>query len=304
MPFPTTSTTYAALRLTPRQQRTLARSASVDGFGYWSGRDVRVEFRPAPADTGIVFFRSDVPQPVATPATVQFRIEAPRRTTLSVRGVAVEMVEHILAALAGLRIDNCEVWMSAAEAPGCDGSSSAFVAALQRAGVVEQLAPRKQLVVTETIRVGDDDCWVEASPSPTGELVLRYRLDFGANSPIGRETFQLAVTPESFVRELATARTFLLRHEAEWLLSQGLGARTTYRDLLVFDDEGPIENELRFENECERHKTLDLLGDLALSGCDIVGRIAAHRSGHRQNADLVRALLVEGQIIDQRRRTA
>src|SRR5690606_5865820 len=107
-------------------------------------------------------------------------------------------------------------------------------------------------------------------------------------------------TPQSFERELASARTFLLLQEAEWLRAQGLGTRATYRDLLVFDDHGPIDNELRFENECVRHKTLDLLGDLALAGCDIVGRITAHRSGHRQNADLVRALLVEGQMMDRR----
>jgi UDP-3-O-acyl-N-acetylglucosamine deacetylase len=90
---------------------------------------------------------------------------------------------------------------------------------------------------------------------------------------------------------LAPARTFLLKHEANWLRAQGLGARTTYRDLLVFDDRGPIDNALRFEDECVRHKMLDLVGDLALSGCDILGSITAHKSGHKQNAELVRALL-------------
>ena len=217
-------------------------------------------------------------------------------------GIILRM--DFLAALAGLQVDNCEVRLDAAEAPGCDGSSLAFVAALKEAGIVEQPAVRTQLLVTETVRVGDEDCWVEASPAPRGGLTLRYRLDFGVNNPIGRETFELAVTPASFERELAAARTFLFQEEAEWLRSQGLGVRATHQDLLVFGDEGPIDNELRFHNECVRHKTLDLLGDLALSGCDIVGRISAHRSGHRQNADLVRALRVEGTILDQRRRTA
>jgi len=282
----------------------VARPAEVAGFGYWSGRDVRVRFRPAPPDAGVVFLRRDLPQPALISATVENRIEAPRRTNLSAGGQTVEMVEHILAALAGMQIDNCEVSLDAAEAPGCDGSSLAFVAALREAGAVEQPALRKQLVVTEVVRVGDGDCWVEAAPSRGGEFVLRYRLDYGSDSPIGRETLELAVTPASFVRELASARTFLLRSEAEWLRSQGLGTRAGYGDLLVFGEEGPIENELRFENECVRHKTLDLLGDLALAGCDIVGRITAHRSGHRQNADLVRALRVEGKILDGRRRSA
>lgn len=261
---------------------------------------MRVEFRPAPVDTGIVFVREDLPHRVVIPASVHHRLEAPRRTTLSVHGVMVEMVEHILAALAGLQIDNCEVAATASEMPGCDGSSLAFVTALREAGIVEQNAVRPQLVVTETTRVGDDECWVEASPARRNELTLRYRLDYGPDNPIGRETIELTITPQSFERELASARTFLLLQEAEWLRAQGLGTRATYRDLLVFDDHGPIDNELRFENECVRHKTLDLLGDLALAGCDIVGRITAHRSGHRQNADLVRALLVEGQMMDRR----
>ncbi len=297
----TSPTTHATLRLTPRNQRTLISSAIVEGFGYWSGKDVRVEFRPAEPDTGVVFFRDDLPGRTPIPATVHHRIETPRRTTLSSGGATVEMVEHILAALAGLRIDNCEVHANAAEMPGCDGSSLTFVEALQRAGIVEQDAPRTHLVVTETMRVGDEECWVEASPAARCELSLRYRLDYGADNAIGRETLQLTVTPASFTRELASARTFLLKSEAEWLRSQGLGTRATYRDLLVFDDEGPIDNELRFENECVRHKTLDLVGDLALAGCDLIGRITAHRTGHRQNAELVRALLREGQKIDRRR---
>jgi UDP-3-O-acyl N-acetylglucosamine deacetylase len=269
----------------------------VEGFGYWSGRDVRVEFHPAPADSGVVFFRDDLPKATPIEAAVHNRLEAPRRTTLSAAGATVEMVEHILAALAGLRIDNCHVHATAAEMPGCDGSCLAFVSVLKQAGMVEQNAVRPQLVVTEPVRVGDEECWVEAGPTAKGGLTLRYRLDYGSDNPIGRETIELKVTPESFERELAPARTFLLKHEANWLRAQGLGTRATYQDLLVFDEHGPIENELRFENECVRHKTLDLLGDLALAGCDLVGRITAHRSGHRQNAELVRVLLKEGQKV-------
>ena len=114
----------------------------------------------------------------------------------------------------------------------------------------------------------------------------------------------LIVTPDSFRSELAPARTFLLQSEAEWLRSRGLGSRVTPRDILVFGDQGPLENELRFEDECVRHKALDLIGDLALAGCDLVGHIIAYRSGHRLNADLVQALLSEGQISEIRRKTA
>jgi UDP-3-O-acyl N-acetylglucosamine deacetylase len=278
----------------------VARPAAVDGFGYWSSRDVRVEFHPAPEGAGVVFFRDDLKPPVAIAAAIENRTEAPRRTTLAVPGAAVEMVEHILAALAGLRIDNCYVRTTAPEMPGGDGSSLIFVEALKEAGILEQERPRPQLIVRETVRAGGPDCWVEASPGKSEGMTVRYRLDYGPDNPIGRETIELAITPDSFERELAPSRTFLLQHEANWLRAQGLGTRATYRDLLVFDDRGPIDNKLRFENECVRHKTLDLLGDLALAGCDIVGHITAHRSGHRQNAELVQSLLKQAKMINRR----
>ena len=289
---------------TLRLQQTIGRPAKVGGFGYWSGRDVSVEFRPAAADTGIVFVRGDLERPVRIAATPHNRIETPRRTTLADGGATVEMVEHILAALAGLRIDNCEVWVDRPEMPGCDGSSLPFIAALQEAGVVTQSSWRTQLVVTEITRVGNEESWVEARPTRTAGMSLHCRLDYGTGNAIGRQAIQLPVTPETFVRELAPARTFILQPEAEWLRSRGLGARATYRDLLVFGEHGPLDNELRFPDECVRHKALDLIGDLALAGCDLVGQFVAHRSGHRLNFELVRVLLAEGQRIHGRRKSA
>jgi UDP-3-O-[3-hydroxymyristoyl] N-acetylglucosamine deacetylase len=287
-----------------RLQQTIAQSVVVEGFGYWSGNNVRLEFRPAPPQTGIVFVRTDLPKPVRIPAQVGHRIEIPRRTTLAVDGGSVEMVEHILAALAGLWIDNCEVWVDRPEMPGCDGSSAAFVQALRTAGIVQQDWPCRQLVITDTTRVGNDESWVEARPAKHGGLAIKYKLDYGPDNVIGRQTLELRVTPETFQKELASARTFLLKEEADWLRSRGLGSRVTPRDILVFDDQGPIENELRFENECVRHKALDLVGDLALAGCTLVGQVIAYRSGHRLNADLIQALLSEGQVIESRKKTA
>ena len=287
-----------------RNQRTIGQAISVLGFGFWSGRDVQLEFRPAEPDAGIVFVRRDLPQQPRIPALVAHRIETPRRTTLSLGGASVEMVEHVMAALAGLQIDNCEVWLDEPEMPGCDGSSMPFVDALDAAGVVEQSASRSRLVVRNVTRLGDDDSWVEARPSGNGGMSIKFRLDYGSGNAIGRQTLQLPVTPESFRRELAPSRTFVLREEAEWLVSRGLGKRATYQNVLVFDQNGPLENELRFRDECVRHKTLDLVGDLALAGCDLVGHFIAHRSGHRLNAELVRALLNEEEIVENRRRSA
>ncbi len=286
-----------------RKQRTIAAPAVVQGFGYWSSRDVRVEFRPAEAHTGLVFVRTDLPQQPRIAANIQNRIETPRRTTLSARGVCVEMVEHVLAALAGLQIDNCEIWVDQPEMPGCDGSSLPFVQALDAAGVVVQDADRPMLFVREITRLGgSDESWVEARPSVQTGMTVRFRLDYGADSAIGRQTIQLPISPESFRREICNCRTFMLKSEAEWLLAQGRGTRATSKDLLIYDAYGPVDNTLRFHDECVRHKVLDLIGDLALAGCDLVGHFIAYRSGHRLNADLARVLLAEGERIEGRRR--
>jgi UDP-3-O-acyl N-acetylglucosamine deacetylase len=234
---------------------------------------------------------------------VKHRIEIPRRTTLARGAAQVEMVEHILAALAGLQIDNCRVCVDAGEMPGCDGSSLAFVHALTAAGIVRQDALRPQRIVRQPVRVADGDTWVEARPAfPGSRVSLRFQIDYGAHRAIGRQRLQMELTPEVFCRELAPSRTFLLEDEARWLQQQGLARRVTAADLLVFGDDGPIDNETRFDDECVRHKALDLVGDLALAGCDIIGHFVAHRSGHRLNAELVRALLVECEVVDAVRR--
>jgi UDP-3-O-acyl N-acetylglucosamine deacetylase len=276
----------------------------VSGFGYWSGRDVKVELRPAPPHTGVVFVRGDLATPRRLPALVQHRVEVPRRTNLAASGTQVEMVEHVLAALFGLRIDNCEVWVDSPELPGLDGSSQPLVDAIVAAGIAEQPAPQRRLIVTDVTRVGDDDCWVEARPVKGNNLTIKYRLDYGSDTAIGRQTIELKVTPATFRSELASARTFLLAEEAEWLRQRGLGQRVTNQDLLVFGPEGPLDNTLRMENECVRHKALDLVGDLALAGCELVGHFIAYKSGHRLNAELVKVLLTEGHIEEGLRKTA
>lgn len=265
---------------------------------------MELEFRPAEVDAGIVFVRRDLAGNPRIKAVVANRVETPRRTTLRAAGASVEMVEHVMAALAGLQIDNCEVWVNEAEMPGCDGSSQPFVTALDSAGTLEQSAARPRLVVRTVTRLGGEDSWIEARPGAGGGMSVKFRLDYGSGNAIGRQTLQLPVTPESFRRELAPSRTFVLEEEAEWLVSRGLGKRATYENVLVFDKQGPVANILRYRDECVRHKALDLIGDLALAGCDLDGHFIAHRSGHRLNAELVRALLNEEEIIESRRRSA
>lgn len=292
-----------------RCQNTLAAEAVVSGFGYWNGKDVTVTLCPADEDTGITFVRTDLEPQVRIPARVEHRIESPRRTVLSKDGATVEMTEHVMAALAGLQVDNCEIHVNAQELPGLDGSCLAYVEAIQAAGICEQSSLRRRLVVTESTRINDDDDgWIEARPlgkrDPVG-MHVQFRLDYGINHIIGRQTYRATIAPEEFSTEIAPARTYLLKEEADWMRDQGLGLRVTYQDLLVFaDPEGVLENELRFEEECVRHKILDVVGDLALSEFELVGNFVAYRSGHRLNAMLVKALLSEGRVIDAPRTIA
>jgi UDP-3-O-[3-hydroxymyristoyl] N-acetylglucosamine deacetylase len=279
-----------------RRQRTLVRPVSVTGFGYFSGRDIRVEFWPAAENAGITFVRHDIGPAARVPASAGLRINVPRRTTLELNGIRVEMVEHVLAALAGMRVDNCEVWVDAAEMPGCDGSAKAFVEAIDAAGVAEQRASVRQVVVGQPIRVGDDNCWMEAQPSRTAGLSVSFDLDFGPQSPIGHQLFALDVTPDSFRRELAPCRTFIPEEVAQGILAQGIGKRVTSGDLLIFGANGPIGNSLRFHDECVRHKMLDVVGDLALTGCEVIGHVIAHRSGHALHAELAKKLLEQAEV--------
>jgi UDP-3-O-acyl N-acetylglucosamine deacetylase len=276
----------------------------VEGVGYWSGRNVRVEFRPAPAETGIVFVRADLNDCPRIPATIHHRVEVPRRTALRNGEAGVEMIEHLMAALAGLQIDNCELWVDQPEMPGCDGSCLPFVEALRGAGVTEQNAVRRRQVIRRPIHVGNHESWIEVRPCCSAKTILRYELDYGSGNSIGRQSLEISLSPRHFHMNLAPSRTFMLEAEAAAMKAQGLGQRATCRDLLVFGSRGPIDNQLRFPDECVRHKLADMVGDLALAGCDLVGRFVAFRSGHRLNAELVRAIVAPGAVQEELQRCA
>ncbi|MBN1910822.1 MAG: UDP-3-O-acyl-N-acetylglucosamine deacetylase, partial [Pirellulales bacterium] len=194
---------------TTSRQRTIGGPVAVEGVGYWSGQDVRVEFRPAEAGTGRVFVRADLPDRPRIPARVENRINTPLRSSLRCHGATVEMVEHVMAALGGLRIDNCEIWVDAAEMPGCDGSCLPFVEALDQAGLVIQDTPRARITVTEPLCVSHGPARLHATPTGDGATRLTYHLDYGATA-IGRQAFSTVLTPETFRCELAPSRTFLL----------------------------------------------------------------------------------------------
>lgn len=274
-----------------RMQRTLARPAVYRGFGFLTGAEITLTCRPADEDAGIAFQRLDLPGTAPIPASLEFVVPRQRRTAISAGGATVEMIEHVMAALAGLQIDNCLVQLDAPEPPGADGSSLPFVQALLEAGVVEQSAPRDVLVIDSESRVSGEQGEsgeISAGPVPRRTLVITYELDYGPRSPIRPQQHTFEFSPELFVTNLAFARTFLLEAEAQALKAQGYGARVTERDLLIFGPHGPIGNELRAVDECVRHKILDCVGDFALLGCDVHGHFRAFRSGHALNHAICR----------------
>jgi len=277
-------------RNTYRYQRTIARPAALTGVGFLTGAAVELCFHPAPPSTGVVFVRSDLKPPVQIPARIEQVTGTQRRTTLGTPPAQVALVEHVLAALAGLRIDNCYVELNAPEPPGLDGSALRFVEALRQAGAVLQPARRAVCHVDAPVIVSQNGATLALHPGAEDELKVSYALDYGLHSPIARQLCTQRVTPQNFLNEVASSRTFILESEAEELRRQGLGARTTAADLLVFGRRGPIDNRLRFADEPARHKILDIIGDLSLLGRDLYGHLVAYRSGHPLNIELVRKL--------------
>lgn len=275
-----------------RKQRTIARAVETRGVGFLTGADVTIRFLPAAENHGLVFQRVDLAGSAPVPARLEYTVPRERRTAISHQGATIEMTEHVLAALAGLQIDNCLIQINAPEPPGGDGSSQIFVDALMKTDAVEQTAPRPLLTVSHPVRVSAEDAQSEVAVRPLSyrSLAIGYHLDYGSRSPIRPQSLVVQITPETFLAELAFARTFILESEAAALKAQGYGKRTTAKDLLIFGANGPIDNTLRASDECVRHKILDCLGDFALIGCDLHGYFDAFRSGHRLNREAARRL--------------
>ncbi len=276
-----------------RFQHTISHPCHVSGRGYWSGQPITLTFLPAPAETGVRFVRTDLPNRPSVEATADNRVDMQLRTRLANGEAMVDMVEHVMAALFGMQIDNVEVHCTGAEMPGLDGSSLAFALALDDAGRTPLRNRRSTLRINKKMRVGEGNQWITVEPSESDCLEIEYRLDYGPANPIGTATYATQVTEDAFYHRLAPARTFISLKEAEQLQERGLARHVTTRDLLVFDGDGPIDNTLRFSDECARHKALDLLGDLALAGIDLIGKVVAYRSGHQMNGRLAEQLRKE-----------
>jgi UDP-3-O-[3-hydroxymyristoyl] N-acetylglucosamine deacetylase/3-hydroxyacyl-[acyl-carrier-protein] dehydratase len=256
----------------------------------FGGKEAKVIFRPAPADSGVIFIRTDTPEPVRINAVASNLAERSRRTTIKKGPVSIETIEHCLAAVNALEIDNIIIEVNGSELPAPDCSCAEYFKVLKRTGLIEQNISRKEYVIKKPITIAAGDTCIYALPYSDDGLSLTYDLDYGGHTAIGRQIFSCQLTPESFEKHLAPARTFLLEAEAKQFQARGMGTHIGPRDLLVINSDGPIKNTYRFPNECVRHKIVDLVGDLALVGRAVKGRIVAYKSGHALNQQLARKL--------------
>ncbi len=256
----------------------------------FSGINSQLRFLPAPVNTGIVFVRTDMPQPVQIASDISNVTKRTRRTSLLNGTVSVETIEHVLAAVWGLGIDNILIEMNAQETPSADGSALPFVKALQEAGIEPQDADRKVYVVREPVSVSQGDAMLAVLPGPTDCLDILYDLDYSDVPSIGRQVLGFRLEKDDFSTQIAPARTFSLEQEAKEFQAQGIGTHLTSSDVLVMGPDGPIDNKQRFDDEHVRHKLCDLIGDLALLGRHLRGRVVAYKSGHELNHMLVRQL--------------
>ena len=269
-------------------QRSIGKEMEVSGRGLHSGVPARLRLRPAAAGTGIVFVRTDLGG-FEIPATIASAGRANYATVLQRDTHTVSTVEHLLAALYALGVDNARVELDAPETPILDGSAAPFVEMIRRAGLVTQKVPREYLVVARSVQVSDGEKRIAVYPCP--EYRVTYAIDF-EHPGLGFQ--ELTASPwgvEAFTRMLAPARTFVLEREVEGLRRAGLARGDSLENAVVIGDEGVLNGELRFQDEFVRHKMLDLTGDLALLGHPLRGHVVAFRAGHDLHMLLAQRLM-------------
>lgn len=297
------------------KQTTIAKSVSLSGTGLHTGNQSTIRFNPAPAGYGYKFVRTDLPGSVEIPALTDYVVDLSRGTTIGIDEVKVHTVEHVLAALVGLKIDNCMIELSANEPPVTDGSSMPYVEVLMEAGITTLEEDRQYFEIDTTIRYNDEEKGVEIVALPNENYRLTVMVDY-ANPALGSQHTGLFDMEKEFVKEFASARTFCFLHELVALHNEGLIKGGSLESAIVIVDKqstpeelkliekifnldhtpvlgetGILDNrQLRFRNEPARHKLLDMIGDLALVGVPLKGQILAARPGHRSNFEFAKKI--------------
>jgi len=275
------------------KQRTIKNIIRATGVGLHTGEKVYLTLRPAAPNTGVVFRRVDLAQPVDIKAD-PYRVGDTRLSSCLERdGVRVSTVEHLMSAIAGLGIDNLYVDVSAAEVPIMDGSAGPFVFLLQSAGVEEQASAKRFIRIRKTVAVTDGD--KSARFEPHNGFRIDFSIDF--DHPVfenSAKSVRVDFATTSYIREVSRARTFGFMHEVEWMRGQGLALGGSLDNAIVLDEYRVLNNDgLRYDDEFVKHKVLDAIGDLYLLGHPVIGAFVAHKSGHALNNLLLRRLLEE-----------
>ncbi len=287
-------------------QTTLSKTISVSGVGLHTGVDVNMTLKPAPENTGYIFVRTDLDN-FEIPASVEYISHCSYATTLMRRGVVLSTCEHLLSALRGSGVDNCFIELDNIEIPIMDGSSEDFIELIANAGVIEQHSPKHILRILEKVEYEQGDRKMSIEPA------ANYEIDCIIDFPhpfIGKQSFRYIETDQptgsptthhsplttnhfsSYVREIASARTFGFTHEIEMLRKANLALGGSLDNAIVLTPDGMLnETPLRFDDEFVRHKILDIIGDFALLGMHIEGKITAEKSGHSVHASLMSKLL-------------
>lgn len=269
-------------------QTTIAKEVEASGIGLHTGVEVNLALKPAPENTGYIFVRTDLDD-FEIPASVEYISHCSYATTLLRRGVVLSTCEHLLSALRGAGVDNCFIALDNIEIPIMDGSSEIFIELIERAGIVEQNAPKHFLKVLEKVEFTDGERKMSVEPSDKFEI--ECEIDF-PHPFINRQTFHFELENGSFGREIASARTFGFTTEIEMLRKANLALGGSLDNAIVLTPEGMLnENPLRFADEFVRHKILDIIGDFALLGMPLLGKIKAEKSGHAVHASMMSKLL-------------
>ncbi|UCH12531.1 MAG: UDP-3-O-[3-hydroxymyristoyl] N-acetylglucosamine deacetylase [Candidatus Omnitrophota bacterium] len=278
-------------------QNTIKNEVSLKGVGIHTGKNANITFKPAPPNSGVNFIRTDLSEKVVIPANISYLLDESlrmRRTSIGKEEGQAHTIEHLMASFLGLGIDNIYVEMDGPEVPGLDGSANEIVRALKKAGLLKQDAPRKELLIKEPL-------WLEEGDSslvilPDKNFSISYILDY--NHPGLRSQYNhFRIDSEIFEKEIAPSRTFCLKEEADGLIKQGVGKGASLKNTVVIDEKGLPTMELKFEDEFLRHKILDLIGDIFLSGHFLKAHIIGIKSGHSLNLKM--AQLIKSRCIKE-----
>lgn len=270
------------------KQKTIVDAVSVTGIGVHSGKEATLHIKPAPPDSGIRFVRSDLPGAPTIETSPRAVHSTSQATVLGGDGFTIATTEHCLAALAGLEIDNALLEVDGGELPIGDGSARLYMEALERAGSREQDAARRYMIITKRVVFGDDETF--AAIEPYDGLRICCSIAF-SHRRIGDQSLELDVNPQTFRREIGPARTFGFLKDRERAKAMGIGLGAALDNTVVLDETGVLNVDgLRFPDEFVRHKMLDALGDLAVLGKPVRGRLEARRSGHEVMQGLVRKI--------------